>query len=318
MFFAGLGAAVVALPRAALPQAQSLPKVGIVGSIGPGAVESLKEGLRAAGLVEGKTIVILGGPASAAGRDAVTRMVADYVAKPVDVIFASGSLATEIAKAATTAIAIVSVSGDPVGAKFVESLAHPGGNVTGLSIAASDAVGKRLEIFTRIAPDLERIAILFNPDDTSSELLQQAAIAAAVKLNLHLTMLAVHSESEFSEAFAAASLAKAQAMSLMPNPVLDVAGRRIAELELLHKLPVIGFNETFPKFGGLMSYGPIVRELYKRGGYYISRILAGAKPSELPIEQPTKFNLVINLKTAQALDVKMPDTLLASADEAIE
>lgn len=318
-FLIGMPVLLVALPLAAWSQSRPLPRVGIVGSIGPGAVDALKEGLREAGLVENQSIVIFGGPGNF-DRAAVTAAVSDLIAKQVDVIFASGFLGSQIAKDATSSIPIVSVSADPVGGGIVDNLARPGGNVTGLSIIGPEATGKRLDILSRIIPGLRRVAVLYNPDDSNTVvgLSRKAADVAVEKLKLDLQMLAARAEDEFAGVFAKAVQANAQAVMVTPNPVLDIGGRRIAELELQHRLPVISYNETYPKAGGLISYGTIVREVYKRGAYYVSRILAGARPADLPVEQPTKFNLVINLKRAKALDLKMPDTLLASADEVIE
>ena len=316
-FLIGMPVLLVGLPLAARCQSRPLPRVGIVGSIGPKAVDALKDGLREAGLVENQSIVIFGGPGNF-DRAAVTAAVSDLIAKQVDVIFASGSLGAQIAKDATTSIPIVSVTSDLVAAGFVESLARPGGNVTGLNILGYDGIGKRLEILSQIIPGLARVAFLYNPDDALSALSRESAEAATARLGVKLQMVTAHADSEFAQAFVTAVQASAQAMVIAPNPVLDFGGSRMAELELQQKLPVISYNETYPRTGGLISYGPIVRDVYKRGAYYVSRILAGARPADLPVEQPTKFNLVINLKRAKALDLKIPDALLASADEVIE
>jgi putative ABC transport system substrate-binding protein len=316
-FLTGISATLAAWPRATWSQNKRLPKLGIVGSIGPGAVEALKAGLREAGLIEGQSIAILG-EAGRFDKTAVNAVISDLIAKQVDVIFASGTLATQAAREATSSIPIVSVTSDLVAGGFVESLAHPGGNITGLNILAYHAIGKRMEILNQLIPAIARVAILYNPDDTLNALSEASAEAAAARLNIKLQMLASRAESDFAEAFVAAVQANVQAVVVAPNPVLDIGGRRIAELELQYKLPVISYNQTYPRAGGLISYGSVVGEVYKRGAYYIARILAGAKPADLPVEQPTKFNLVINLQRARALDLKIPDTLLASADEVIE
>lgn len=318
-FLGGIFVSAAAVPQRGWSQSKRVPKIGIVGSIGPGAVDALKAGLRDAGFVEEQSIVIIGGPGNF-DRAAVTDAVTDLIARQVDLIFASGLLASQIAKDATTSIPIISVTADPVGGGIVNDLARPGGNVTGLSIVGQEAIGKRLEILSRIIPGLQRVAALYNPDDSSAvvELAHKSADAAAAKLALELTMVPARDEGEFAGAFAAALHAKAQALMITPNPVLDFGGPRIAALELEHKLPVISYNETYPKAGGLVSYGTVVREVYRRGAYYVSRILAGAKPADLPVEQPIKFSLVINLVRAKMLDVKIPDDLLASANEVIE
>jgi len=317
-FLGGIFVAVAAVPQRGWSQSKRLPTIGIVGSIGAGAVDALKAGLRDAGFVEGQSMVIIGGPGNF-DRAAVTAAVSDLIARQVDVIFVSGLLASQIAKNMTTSIPIVSITADPVGGGIVNDLAHPGGNVTGLSIIGQEAIGKRLGILSRIIPGLQRVAALYNPDDGNAvELARGSADAAATKLRLDLAMVPARDEGEFAGAFAAALQSKAQALIITPNPVLDFGGPRIAALELEHKLPVISYNETYPKAGGLISYGTVVREVYRRGAYYVSRILAGAKPADLPVEQPTKFNLVINLLRAKVLDVTIPDDLLASANEVIE
>jgi len=315
----GLFGAAAAWPLAARAQTKPLPKVGIVGPIGGLVVAAFVDGMRDLGLIDGKTIVIKDSSAGRAQTDQqLVSTAADLVADKVDVIFAPASKATIAARTATSTIPIVTISGDPVGLGFAESLARPGGNITGLSNLAPDASGKRLELFKRVVPQLARVAVFFNPSDPGSRLSVKQTEAAAQSLALKLQILAVADEAAFAGAFAAAREGAAQAAVLTTNPLFDSLGQQLSDLALSGQLPMIGFTESFPKRGALMGYGPSVLVIYRRAAVYVQRILAGANPAELPIEQPTKLSLVINMKTAKALGVTIPETLLATADEVIE
>ncbi len=308
-----------AWPLTALAQPKPLPKVGIIGSVGGSVSVSFVEAMRELGLINGQTIVITGGGEAGAMRsDELARNAAELVAARVNVIFAAGSEATTFAKNATGTIPIVTISGDPIGLGFAESLARPGGNITGLSILATEVSGKKLELLKKVVPHLERVAIYFNPGDPGSRLSVKESETAAASLDLKLQILAITDEKEIVSAFAAASEGRAQAIALITNPLLDIKGQQIADLALTDKLPLIAFTESFPRKGALMSYGPSIPAIYRRAAYYVQRVLAGADPAELPIEQPTKFNLVLNIKTAKLLDLTIPDALLAQADEVIE
>jgi len=233
-------------------------------------------------------------------------------------IFASGAVAGRTAKDATSTIPIVCLTGDLVEPGLVQSLASPGGNVTGISILTAEASAKRLELLKQLVPALERVAAFYNVADPTAALSLKPTEAAAKKLQLTVEALGVRGESDFGNAFAAAMQARVQAIALTSNPLFDIAGRQIAELALQNKLATISFANTFPKVGGLASYGPDILASYRHAAYFISRILNGARPTELPVEQPTKFSLGINLNTARTLDIQVPDILLASADEVIE
>jgi putative tryptophan/tyrosine transport system substrate-binding protein len=320
-FIACIGAAT-AWPLAARAQSKRLPKVGIIGSIGaPGSpgVRAFVDGLRDLGLIDGQTITIKNsGNIDVSQNDQLVRTAAELVADKVDVIFASGSQATVAAKSMTSAIPIITISGDPVGLGFAKSLARPGGNITGLSNLAADVSGKRLELLKKVLPRLERVALFFNPRDPGNKLSVAESEAAAASLALKLQTIAITDEDGIAGAFATADDGHAQAIAVITNPVLDIKGQPIVDLALKGKLPLIGFTESFPKRGALLSYGPSIPAIYRRAAYYAQRVLAGDDPAELPIEQPTKFNLVINLKTASALGLTIPDNLLVQADELIE
>ncbi|WMT75718.1 ABC transporter substrate-binding protein [Bradyrhizobium sp. Ash2021] len=315
---AGLTSVWAARPFAAIAQSKAIARIAIIGSLGQNAIDALKDGLREFGLVDGETIIIVGSPASAASPEAVSTTVSDLISQKINLIFASGALAGRIAKDATSTIPIVCLTGDLVGAGLVQSLASPGGNVTGISILTAEASAKRLELLRLLVPTLERVAALFNIADPTAALSLKPIEVAATKLQLTIEALGVRGESDFRNAFAAAIAARAQAIALTSNPLFDIAGSQIAELALQNKLATISFADTFPKVRGLISYGPNILASYHHAAYFISRILRGARPKDLPVEQPTKFTLGINLNTARALDIRVPDGLLASADEVIQ
>jgi putative tryptophan/tyrosine transport system substrate-binding protein len=312
--FIGLIGGATAWPLAAHAQSKAIPKLAIIGSLGQLTVDALKAGLREFGWVDGETIAILGGPAATVEPEAVSNLVT----QKVDVIFASGALAGRMAKDATSTIPIVCLTGDLVGAQLVESLASPGGNITGISLLTAEEGPKRLELLRQLVPALERVAVFYNVEDPAAALSLKPMETAATKLRLAVEALGVRRESDFGNAFAAAMKAKAQAVALTSNPLFDIAKSQIAELALQNRLATISFSNVFPKAGGLASYGPDILASYNHAAYFISRIMNGARPAELPVEQPTKFGLCINLKTATALNIGVPDMLLASADEVIE
>jgi putative ABC transport system substrate-binding protein len=313
-----LFSATAACTFPAIAQSNAIPRIAVIGSLGQRAIDALKDGLRQFEFVDGETIIIVGSPASAASPEAVTKTVSILISQKIDLIFASGALAGKIAKDATSTIPIVCLTGDLVAAGLIHSLASPGGNVTGISILTAEESAKRLELLKQIVPALERVAAFYNVADPTAPLSLKPMEAAATKLQLTIEALGVRGESDFSRAFAAAIEARAQAIALTSNPLFDVAGSQIAELALQNKLATISFSASFPKDGGLISYGPNVLASFHHAAYFVSRILRGARPSDLPAEQPTKFILGINLKTARALDIQVSDILLASADEVIE
>ena len=313
-----LATATAAWPFAAVAQSKAIARIAIIGSLDQGAINAFKDGLREFGLVEGETIIILGSPASAASPEEVSKSVSNFISQKIDLIFASGAVAGRTAKGATSTLPIVCLTGDLVGAGLVQSLASPGGNVTGISILTAEASAKRLELLKLLNPALERVAAFYNVADPTAALSLKPTEAAATKLRLTIEALGVRGESDFRNAFAAAIEARAQAIALTSNPLFDIAGSQIAELALQSRLATISFADTFPKREGLISYGPVILASYRRAAYFVSRILRGERPAELPVEKPTKFSLGINLNTARALDIQVPDFLLASADEVIE
>ena len=312
------GVTAAAWPVASHAQSKALPKVGILGPISSSAVAMFLQGMLDLGLIDGESIVVQGGHTGVGQPDQLTALASELVSNKVDVIFASGSQATRAAMEATSTIPIVTIRGDPVGLGFAKSLARPGGNVTGLSILAPQVSGKRLELLKQIVPALERVVVFWNPDDPGSELSLKETEGAAVRLALTLQILEMRRESAFAGAFAAATEEKAQAVALTPSPFLDIGGPKIAELALQSNLPTMGFAVSLPKAGGLIAYGPSIPASFRRAAAYVDKILRGAKPANLPVEQPTIFELAVNLQTARAIGVTIPTSILVRADEVIE
>jgi putative ABC transport system substrate-binding protein len=317
----GSAAATWPLPIGAQPSRKS-PRIGVLlpgtpTSFAPRA-KAFLGGLRDLGYVEGQTIAI----EWKWGEDRIERfpeLAAELVRANVDVIVTGGTSAATALKGATTTIPIVmAIIGDPVAAGLVDSLARPGGNVTGFSIIAPELGAKRLELLKEIVPDVFSVAVLLNPKNPQSriELNEMQAAARTLGLQLHPTQIA--SEAALDEAFAALTKAVAQALIVLTDPILFSQRKQIVALANGSRLPAIYFFQGFVEEGGLMSYGPSDADLFRRSAAYVDRILKGARPSDLPVEQPTKFELVINVKTAKALGLTVPDRLLVAADEVME
>jgi putative ABC transport system substrate-binding protein len=236
----------------------------------------------------------------------------------VDVIVAAGSQAVRAAQRTTKSIPIVMTSSsDPVGTGFVASLAHPGGNITGLSLLGPDLSTKRLEMLKEIVLGVSRVAVFWNPDDPAAKISLRETQDAAKALALHLQILETREASDFQSAFRAASKGRARALILLPAPIMSTQAKQIAELALKNNLPAISTVSEFPNAGGLMSYGANLAELYRRAATYVDKILKGAKPAELPVEQPTKFEFIINLKAAKQIGLTIPPNVLVRADKVI-
>jgi putative tryptophan/tyrosine transport system substrate-binding protein len=236
-----------------------------------------------------------------------------------EVIVAAGPAAVQAAKMATETIPIVMVAiADPVGAGFIVSLAHPGGNLTGLANLGEETVGKRLQLLKAAAPGAERIAILLNPRNPGNILQFQAAQKAALTLRVALLSVEARTPDNIDSAFATMIHEHSDALFVTADPVFDLVRAKITEFAASRKLPTIYPQREFAAIGGLMSYGPDLFDLFRRAAAYVDKILKGAKPADLPVEQPTKFQLVVNLKTAQALGLTIPPAILAGADEVIE
>jgi putative tryptophan/tyrosine transport system substrate-binding protein len=308
---------------AAAQQTPKIPKIGLLFGSTPAAVaqfvEAFKQGLRELGYVEGKTFVLEhrygeGKP------ERLPELARELVGLKVDVILAGGDISIAAVKRETRTIPIVmTFSSDPVGAGFVASLARPGGNVTGLSTVSADLSGKRLELLREAVPGLSRVAFLWNPDLRGHLFEYKETEAAARSLRLELQSVEVSSAADLDRAFSAVTSQRAQALLFPPvNPVTVSNRGQIARFAQKNRLPSMYGIREYVEAGGLMSYGASVPDTFRRAATYVDKILKGAKPADLPVEQPTKFELVINLKTAKAIGLTMPPALLQRADQVIQ
>jgi len=299
-----------------------VPRIGVLlpGTSASFAVraKAFTDGLRDLGYVEGQTMAIEWKWAE----DQIERipeLAAELVRANVDVIVTGGTSAATALKSATRTIPIVmAIIGDPVAVGLVDSLARPGGNATGFSIVAPELGAKRLELLKEIVPDAGSIAVVLNPKNPQSRIELNEMQAAARTLGLQVHPIEIASEATFDEAFADLTKSVAQAVIVLTDPILFSERKRIVALANRSRLPAIYFFREFVKEGGLMSYGPSDADLFRRSAIYVDKILKGMKPSDLPVEQPTKFDLAINLKTATVLGLTVPPSLLARADEVIE
>ena len=278
---------------------------------------AFRQGLQDAGYVEGRDVVIEW--RSASGEyDRVPALAADLVQRKVDVIVVDTTVAARAAKRATSTIPIVMATiADPVGTGLVASLAHPGGNVTGLSMMTTDLSAKRLQQLKEAIPRLTRVAVLWNPDTPYHPKVIEEIKAVAPSLSIRLSFVGARTSEDFSAAFSAVSRAQAQALYVIIDPYFFNHRMTLLALASKARLPVIYGEKNFVESGALMSYGPNFGDMFRRSAEYVDKILKGAKPGDLAIEQPTKFELVINLKTAKALGLTIPQSILLQADEVI-
>ncbi len=315
------------LPAAAAPnllRAQAAGSIPTIGFLSPGSPALISNrmfhrGLRELGYVEGKTIAVAARHAN--GRfDRLPALAAELVALNVALIAAGVTQASLAARAATATIPIVMLGvSDPVGAGLIASLARPGGNVTGTSSMSSGVIGKSVELLKEAVPGAERLAILWNPANAVFQRqMMREAEAAARALRLDAEDFGARGPDEFDAAFAAIVRAKVHAMLVMPDPLTTQHTARIVAFARQARLPAIYGIREQAEAGGLMSYGPDIPEQFRRGAAYVDKILKGAKPADLPVEQPAKFELVVNLRTAKALGHTIPSTLLVRADDVIE
>jgi putative ABC transport system substrate-binding protein len=318
-FIGTLAGGLLAAPLAA--EAQPAGKVFRIGFLRPGPppktfVEAFQQGLLERGYVDGQTVIIEY-RSTERSIDELPRLADELVRLKVDVIVASTAPAAFAARTATTTVPIVFVGVyDPVEIGLVPSLARPGGNVTGLSQTSADLAGKRLELIKELLPQLRRVAILWRPANPTNLAQKKSAEVVARALGVQLQSLPVQSPDDFETALRAAR--GAGGLVQADDPLFTTHRRRLVELVVRSRLPAIYGLREHVDAGGLMSYGPDYPDLYRRAATYIDRILKGTKPADLPVEQPTKFELVINLKTAKALGLTIPPSLLQRADQVIE
>jgi putative ABC transport system substrate-binding protein len=321
-FITLLGGAAATWPLAARAQQRGVPVIGFLGSQPASAfaprIEALRKGLRELGYVEGKNLLIDFEWADTV--DQLPRLARRLVESRVDLIFAPSSIWVEPARQATKTIPIVFANhADPVGIGHVESLAHPGGNITGLSMVLTDIVVKQLEILHEATPQATRIGIFWNPTTPTHEPALKAVHAAAEILGVRLHEVPTRRVEDYEDAIPSVIRENVNSLLVMASPIMygDNASRLI-QLTLKHRLPAMFGYKEHVQAGGLMTYAPDVLDLYRRSAVYIDKILKGTKPADLPVEQASKYELVINLKTAKTIGLEVPAMLLARADEVIE
>jgi putative ABC transport system substrate-binding protein len=318
-FIALLGGAVVAWPGEACAQpGAKAHRIGILGNEFTRAWEGMFQQLQDLGYSEGRNLTIVS-RWSGGVPDRLPDLARELVQREVEVIVASGTEAARAAMQATATIPIVmAVSAYPEKTGLVQSLARPGGNVTGLSTLGPQLAGKRLELLKEIAPRISRVAFLFNPANPAETLWLQEVLAAAPAAGVTILAVELRTPSDHSTAFAAATSGGADGLFVVGNPVTFRIRSLIAEAAATSRLPAIYEERIFVEAGGLMAYAPSFTELFRRAALYVDKILTGAKPAELPVEQPTNFELVINLNAAKALGLTVPAALLIRADQVIE
>jgi ABC-type uncharacterized transport system substrate-binding protein len=315
-----LGGAIVAA-RPLRAQQKAMPVIGFLNSASPGPdayVAAFRQGLSETGYVEGQNVAIEYRWAEG-HYDRLPALAADLVGRKVDVIATSGGIPpARAAKNATTTIPIVFMGGDPIADGLVASLARPGGNLTGMIFMTAEMVPKRLELLSELVPQAGIIALLVNPDNPIPERIMEDVQEAARAKGLQLHLLKAAKESEIDEAFATLVQLHAGAFILGPDPFLNSRREQLITLAARHAVPAIYDFRENTAAGGLISYGPSLAGTWRQAGTYVGRILRGAKPADLPVQQPTTFELVVNLKTAKTLGLTVPPSILARADDVIE
>jgi ABC-type uncharacterized transport system substrate-binding protein len=319
-FITVLGGAAAWPLAARAQQASKAARIGYLAFRSPiSADDAFLKGLFELGWVEGQNIVIERRFA-AGNAEQLKGSAAELVRLKVDVIVTAASAPTKVAKEATPSIPIVFANaGDPVGQGFVQSLPRPGGNVTGIAFDASpDITAKQAQLLIELVPTVSRLAVLWNPTSAFLHSYLSVIKTAAPTLRVSLQTLEVRDASEFERAFDSMTRARADGLIVLSDTFATFHRARLVELAAKHQLPTIYGHSQYIEAGGLLSYGPSLTDTYRHAASYVDKILKGAKPADLPVEQPTKFELIINLKTAKALGLEVPASLLARADEVIE
>ena len=324
--FAGSIVVILSIVLPVLAVAQQGTKVARIGVLWGGEttfaapyLEAARRALIDLGYVDGKDFIAE--PRFGERKPgAIDTLAADLVQRKVDVIVAAGDPSIHAARRATTTIPIVMIAaGDPVRSGLVTSLGRPGGNLTGMTFLSSELAGKRLEMLKQAVPTASRVAILWNPENPGGPADFKATQAAAESLKLTLQSVEVRKSADFERAFKSMTDEHVHAVVVLTDPVTStLAGKVVADLAAKSRLPTMSDLREFTLSGALMSYGPSLLSMAQRSAVFVDKILKGAKPAELPVEQPTKFELVINLKTAKALGVTIPPSLLARADDVIQ
>ena len=317
-FIGTLAGGLVASPFAAFAQQPTkVPRIGVIGGQDSPIWDGLRQGLRELGYVDGRSVT-MDWRWSEGRAERLPTLALELVQRKVDIIVVAGTQATRAAKDATSTIPIVmAVSAYPDKIGLVESFAHPGGNVTGLSNVAPELFGKRLQLLREIAPKVSRVAVLWFPESPVEVVAFRDMLAAAAAAGLEIQSIEMRTPDNYAAAFTAATGSRADALYINAHALHTKNRQLIAGFALKNRLPSMYEERLFVDAGGLLSYAPSFIELFRRAATYVDRILKGAKPGDLPIEQPTKFELVINLKTAKALGLTISQSLLARANEVI-
>jgi putative ABC transport system substrate-binding protein len=319
LFFLGGAMTIARGPRA---QRKAKPVIGFLGNASPGPfasfVAAFHQGLSETGYVEGQNVATE--YRWAEGRyDRLPPLAADLVGRKVDVIATSADASALAAKDATSTIPIVFVNGsDPVEIGLVASFARPGGNLTGVSIMTGELMLKRLELLSEVVPQAREIALLVNPNNASNERMMKLVQEAGPTKGVQVRVLKAGTESDIDVAFASLIQLQASALLVGSDPFLFSRREQLVALAARHAVPAIYEWREFAAAGGLISYGTSLAEMYRQAGVYVGRVLAGTKPADLPVQRPTRFELVVNLNTAKALGLTVPPSILARADEVIE
>jgi len=323
-FIGALTSAVLAAPRSSIAQqSEKLPRIGFVGfnfvETAKPVLTAFRQVLQDRGWTEGKNVLIEYRYAEG-NVDRLPALVGELIKLKVDIIVASSSAATRAAKTATSAIPIVMLSSaDAIGEGFAASLARPGGNVTGMTfLAGAEIAGKQVDLLRETAPKASRVAVLLNPRNDSHPAFAREAKAAAGRLGAQVQIVQVRSPDQLDAAFATMNRERGTALLVLTDAMFLGQGRRIAELAARSGMPALYSQREFVDVGGLVSYGPSLVDMSRRAAVQVDKILRGARVGELPVEQPTKFELVINLRTARALGLAVPQSVVVRADEIVE
>jgi ABC-type uncharacterized transport system substrate-binding protein len=303
-------------------QAGKIPRIGFQLDSSPstvaGRLDGFRQGLHELGYIEGKNIIIESRSAES-NPDRRRDIAAELVRLKLDLIVSAGPTVTRALKETTTTIPIVMAQDtDPVGSGFVASLAKPGGNITGLSALAPETSGKQLALMKEILPKLSRVAIIGNSQNPGDAQTLREAILAAGAFEVYLRYLDVLEAKDLESAFQAAAKGRADALMVLGNPMLNANRKRVVDLAIKHRLPASYARPEYVAAGGLIYYGTNYNDLYRRAAYYVDKIIKGAKPGDLPVEQPTKFELVVNMSAAKQIGLTIPPGVLARADRVIK
>jgi putative ABC transport system substrate-binding protein len=314
-----VGLTLASFHTAGAQQAKRIPRIGVLISTDKALLgEAFLQGLRELGYVEGKNIAIEW-RVGEGKLDRIAEFAADLVRMKVDVIVASSNSAIIALKQATSTIPVVMTTvSDPIGAGFIQSLGRPGGNITGLTVIGEDLSGKRLELLKEINPKITRVAVLRNLTIPTHAVLWKETQDAATSLGLRLIALDIRGPEDIEAAFRAMVKERSEAFMVLPEPITTTHRQKIVDLAAKNRLPGMYPFGDFVEAGGLIYYGPNRTEIWRRSAFYVDKILKGAKPADLPVEQPKKFEFIINLKAAKQIGLTIPPNVLARADKVIK